>query len=168
MDFDGKTVKFCGVALFNDSWDKGGGVTGGMAEWRETQGYFEKSNKVYLFWHFGGQNFFWGTFSGKKKIFGGIFGENFFFGKIGAKKGGVFFRSKKRLKDVWFVIIPFGRISPRDRRHRLFQGRHDPSEFFFHGDFSFLCRALKPWRAWVMKLLNQVEGAEHARAIHLR
>ena len=38
-----------------------GGVTGGMAEWRGTQGYFGKSNKVYLGLDSGGEKFFWGV-----------------------------------------------------------------------------------------------------------
>ena len=37
------------------------------------------------------------------------------------KKVGCFLGFPNRLQDVWFVI-PFGRICPRDRRHRDFRG----------------------------------------------
>ena len=54
---------------------------GSLAEWRGTQGYFEKLNKVYLGWHFGLKNGGEGTFSEKKFFVGGIFWGTFFLPK---------------------------------------------------------------------------------------
>jgi len=65
------------------------------AEWRGTQGYFEKLNKVYLFWHFGGKKIFWGYFFGHKNFLGVYLEKNLFWGQIwGQKSEELFFRSK--------------------------------------------------------------------------
>ena len=54
------------------------GLGESLAEWRGTQGYFEKLNKVYLGWHFGLKKNFGGSFSGRKNFLGVYSGENFF------------------------------------------------------------------------------------------
>ena len=68
---DDKLAKIIGLVEFPKSTASAEQYVFGMELYK--QEYFEKSIKVYLFWHFGGKNFIRGYF----------FGQNFFWGVQG-------------------------------------------------------------------------------------